>query len=184
MKFRKPLKITQRVSSVTNSFVQSIIPWVEPSAAETEEALAILGMTLETVTCAYCGGVASDWDHLRPLVKGKRPTGYISEIRNLVPACGRCNQSKGGAEWRTWIEGNAVGSPTRRGVVDVHERVDALVKFEEWGKVHPLPLRDWAGPDLWDAHWQNLLELEQRMQSAQLHAMEISAAISAARQKG
>jgi hypothetical protein len=29
------------------------------------------------------------------LVEEKEPIGYISEIRNLVPVCGKCNQSKG-----------------------------------------------------------------------------------------
>ena len=42
-------------------------------------------------------------DHLRPLVKDKEPTGYISEIHNLVPSCGKCNQSKGNKEWKAWM---------------------------------------------------------------------------------
>jgi len=36
--------------------------------------------------CSYCGTPATEWDHLRPLVMNKKPTGYISEIHNLVPA--------------------------------------------------------------------------------------------------
>jgi len=184
MKFRKPLKITQRVSSVTNSFVQAIIPWVEPTSEELEEALGILGMTLATISCAYCGGNASDWDHLRPLVKAKRPTGFISEIKNLVPACGNCNQSKGGADWQVWIVGAARGAPKQRGIADLDDRIEKLRRYEEWGDLTPLPLREWAGPELWDAHWQNLIELESRMQQAQLHALKINAAISAVRKGG
>src|SRR5687767_102420 len=95
--FRMPSVQTMmsRKSSITNAFVNSLIPVIEPSAAEIAEALTILGMTVEDVRCAYCGDVASEWDHLRPLVVGRRPTGFISEIGNLVPSCGKCNQSKG-----------------------------------------------------------------------------------------
>lgn len=183
MKFRKPLKITQRVSSVTNSFVQAIIPWIEPTQAELDEALEVLGMTYDTIVCAYCGGAASDWDHLRPLVKGKRPTGYISEAKNLVPACGRCNQSKGGQDWRVWIEGRATGSPKQRGIINLGNRITKLTSFEEWGDIRPLPLRDWVGAELWDAHWENLIELERLMQEAQLHASQINLAIRAHRSR-
>jgi hypothetical protein len=59
-----------------------------------------------------------NWDHLRPLVKNKLPTGYISEIRNLVPSCGPCNQSKGASDWRAWMRGKARGSPTLDVVLD------------------------------------------------------------------
>ncbi|MCX7144342.1 MAG: hypothetical protein NT123_25585, partial [Proteobacteria bacterium] len=79
-----PMKITGRSSSITNAFINSIIPVVLPSAQEVKRALEILGMTPESFQCAYCGSVASEWDHLRPLVKDKKPTGYISEIHNLV----------------------------------------------------------------------------------------------------
>jgi len=84
-----------RKSSITNAFVNSLIPVVEPTVDEIEEALRILGMSADDVRCAYCGDVSTEWDHLRPLVVNRRPTGYISEIGNLVPACGKCNQSKG-----------------------------------------------------------------------------------------
>ena len=96
----KPVRITGRSSSITNSFVNGVIPVVVPSEAEVREALEILGM-LERVTCSYCGDTSTEWDHLRPLVDKQRPTGYISEIHNLVPACGKCNQSKGNKHWLT-----------------------------------------------------------------------------------
>ena len=64
----------------------------------TKRSVIVLGE--EGARCAYCGDKASDWDHLRPLVVKRRPTGFISEIANLVPACGKCNQSKGNSPWR------------------------------------------------------------------------------------
>lgn len=184
MQFRKPLKITSRTSSVTNSFIQAIVPHIEPTDDELEEALRILGMTPGARTCAYCGTSATDWDHLRPMVRGRRPTGYIHEIRNLVPACGPCNQSKGASDWRKWMRGSARGSPKTRGIPDLQERIAKLERFEQWGNVQPLPLRDLAGAEQWDAHWANLATIEQHMKSAQLHANELRTAIAAALSSG
>jgi endonuclease I len=125
MKLRTPLKITSRTSSITNSFVQAIIPTVSCSEEDRAEALAKLGMTIENLSCVYCGSQTTDWDHLRPLFQNSRPTGYNSEAKNLVPSCGPCNQSKGAADWKVWMMGNARGSPTTRGVEDVADRVAA-----------------------------------------------------------
>jgi hypothetical protein len=183
LNFRKPLKITSRTSSITNSFVQAIIPSVEPTEAEVDEALAVMDMTRDRISCIYCGAPASDWDHLRPLVRARRPTGYINEIRNLVPSCGRCNQSKSGADWRAWMLGTARGSPTSRGVADVQDRVERLQRFEDWGDVQPLALRDLAGAEEWDAYWANLEIIESQMREAQRHATRIQPAIRAALDK-
>jgi hypothetical protein len=177
MAFRKPLTITSRTSSITNSFVQAIIPYLPPTRAEIDEALGILGMTFDNRACVYCGTPATDWDHLRPMVRKKRPTGYIDEIRNLVPSCGPCNQSKGASEWRKWMEGPARGSPKTKGIIDLQERIARLEKFEQWGNVQPLSLRELAGTEQWDAYWQNLLTIEGQMKAAQLHAEELRVAI-------
>ncbi len=119
----KAVKIMARTSSVTNSFVNGIIPVVHPTDAEIEKALEILGMTPKDVRCSYCDDPYTEWDHLRPLVKNRRPTGYITEIRNLVPACGKCNQSKGNTDWRDWITGPAKLSPLTRAVPGLEDRI-------------------------------------------------------------
>lgn len=173
MKFRQPLKITGRSSSITNAFVQAIIPRIEPSEEDTILALKHLGMTPDAMSCVYCGSPTTDWDHLRPLVKGKRPTGYIHEIRNLVPACGRCNQSKGGAEWRTWMVSKAPGSPKTRGVADLPDRMERLRQFEEWGALRPLSLSELADPALWAQHWAHLESVSEAMKAAQVHAEKL-----------
>src|ERR1700677_3203099 len=95
--------MVSRKSSITNAFVNSVIPSLMPSTGEIEQALRILRMGHDDVRCAYCGDKSTEWDHLRPLVVKRRPTGFISEIANLVPACGKCNQSKGNKPWQTWI---------------------------------------------------------------------------------
>jgi hypothetical protein len=167
MKLRTPLKITSRTSSITNSFVQAIIPMATGSEEESAEALAKLGMTIENLSCVYCGSPTTDWDHLRPLVQNSRPTGYISELKNLVPACGPCNQSKGAADWKAWMMGKARGSPTARGVGDVADRVARIEKFVSWGNVVPVQFKDMVPPEMWRDYWDQLSKVTNAMRAAQ-----------------
>jgi hypothetical protein len=180
VKFRKTLKITSRTSSVTNGFVQAIIPCLEPTDAETTEALLVLGIDSGNPTCVYCGSPATDWDHLRPLVKGKRPTGYFTGIRNLVPACGPCNQSKSGQDWRAWISGPAKGSPKSRGITDLASRIAALESFEAWSRHDPIEMREIVGSETWDSYWARLEAIECQMHDAQREAVAIRAKIAGA----
>jgi hypothetical protein len=170
MKLRAPLKITSRTSSITNSFVQAIIPTVSYSEEQRAEALAKLGMTMEKLSCIYCGSPTTDWDHLRPLVRKSRPTGYISEIKNLVPSCGPCNQSKGAAAWKAWMMGEARGSPTTRGVTDVGDRVSRLEEFVSWGNVSPLSFEDMVPREIWRDYWDQLRVVTEAMRAAQQKA--------------
>src|SRR5262249_52560098 len=124
--------MVSRKSSITNAFVNAVIPVVPPKPEEIGEALAILGMESSDVRCAFCGDKSTEWDHLRPLVLNQRPTGYISEINNLVPACGKCNQSKGNKAWRVWMMSNARHSPTGRNVLDIADRITRLDAYENW----------------------------------------------------
>jgi len=176
----RPVKITGRSSTITNSFVNGIIPVVPPSEAEIEEALRILGMSAGDVLCSYCGDKATEWDHLRPIVKNKRPTGYISEIANLVPACGKCNQSKSGAPWREWIEGTAPRCPRVRGVSDLQLRIERLEAYEEWLEPTVIDWEEIIAPDLWKAHWENLECLHKFMRESQKIADQIKAAADSA----
>jgi len=50
--------------------------------------------------CAYCGGVAKTLDHIVPRARGGK-----DEMRNLAPACKRCNSEKWRwtvDEWKAW----------------------------------------------------------------------------------
>ncbi|WP_337997408.1 HNH endonuclease [Oleispirillum naphthae] len=179
-KRRQPLTITSRVSSVTNVFVQAIIPSVKPTEDEVLEALTILGASPDHPECVYCGAPATDWDHLRPFVKGRRPTGYIDEIRNLVPSCSTCNNSKGGQDWETWMQGSAAQSPAKRGVKGIPQRIARLHAFEAWGNVQPIDLAALVGEDVWNAHWNRRDEIEKLMFSAQAEAKKLRSTIRAA----
>lgn len=175
-----PVKITGRSSSITNSFVNAIIPVIQPSAAEVEKALSVLGMTKDTYCCAFCGDTATEWDHLRPLVKDKKPTGYISEIHNLVPACGKCNQSKGNKEWETWMKSSARLSPRTRGIADLQQRIERLRAYELWGSPTKLDFEEIAGGEVWAEHWRNWRALQDLMKEAQVLAQQINRTVAKA----
>lgn len=153
--FRMPAVQTMvsRKSSITNAFVSSLLPVIKPTAEEIDEALGILGLDPASLRCAYCGAECTQWDHLRPLVIGRRPTGYISEIGNLVPACGRCNSSKGNSTWRTWMSGQARNSPSKRRVPDLAQRIAKLDVYEQWRPPTRIDFDKIVGADLWARYW-------------------------------
>ena len=129
-----PGNIAGRSSSITNAFFNAIIPIISPSEEEELEALKILGMDPTDIRCSYCGDKSTEWDHLRPIITDQRPTGFITEIANLVPACGKCNQSKGKSDWRKWMVSSAKLSPKTRGKTDIEDRMARLADYENWRK--------------------------------------------------
>lgn len=145
--------MVSRKSSITNAFVNAVIPVIPPTLAEIEKALAMLGMDHNDVRCAYCGDRSTEWDHLRPLVLNRRPTGYVSEIANLVPACGKCNQSKGNKPWRDWMLSQARLSPTGRQIADVSERVARLARYEQWRDPKQIDFASIVGKEAWENYW-------------------------------
>lgn len=171
--------ITGRATSIRNVFVAAIVPMVRPTAAEIRQVLEILELDPKDLRCSYCGGQATEWDHLRPLVKEGRPTGYPSSIRNLVPACGKCNQSKGRSDWKEWMLGAAPRSPSARGISDLAQRIARLERFEAWSQCVPLDLKSLVSPDLWHRYYGLQDEILQKMRDAQKIAVEISNEIKA-----
>jgi hypothetical protein len=165
--------MVSRKSSITNAFVNSVIPVIVPAAAEVEEALGILQMDAEDLRCAYCGDRSTEWDHLRPLVLNRRPTGYVTEIANLVPACGKCNQSKGNKDWRKWMLGSAKRSPTGRGITDVNERISRLDAFQTWRPPTKIDFEAILGKEDWNHYWSLWDKLNTALDEAQVVADRI-----------
>ncbi|MEH6942048.1 HNH endonuclease [Bacillus sp. JJ722] len=167
-KMPTPVKITGRTSSITNAFVNGIIPCIVPTDKEIRIVLEILGMNA-SIRCAYCGGNYTEWDHFRPLIHNKRPTGYISEIHNLVPACGKCNQSKGNSYWRDWILSDAKLSPKTRNIRNLNVIINHLEEYE--ARCRPTRLnfqfQEMVGKDLWEKHWENCEKLHRMMHESQ-----------------
>lgn len=179
--FKMPtaVSITGRSSSITNCFASAIIPVIHPTAGEVSEALTILGLSADDLRCAYCGDPSTEWDHLRPLIVGQRPTGYVSEIRNLVPACGKCNQSKGNKPWRAWIQSNAPRSPKARGLPGLEERVVRLEAFERAGSPLKIDFEAVLGSDQWAQHWNNWNAVIGELRRAQEFAKRLQSQIAA-----
>lgn len=175
-----PMSITGRSSSITNAFVNAIIPVIEPTEEEELEALRILEIDPNDIRCAYCGNKATEWDHFRPIIRNQKPTGHVTEIANLVPACGKCNQSKGKSYWRTWMEGNAKLSPTTRGVSDLERRIAALQRYEAWRKPRQIEFAALVGPEMWTKHWQNWRGVLDLMKRSQELALEIRTMVAEA----
>src|SRR5260370_172272 len=174
--------LVSRKSSITNACVNTLIPQIVPSLEEIEQALKILGMDLADVRCAYCGDKMTEWDHLRPLVVKQRPTGYISEIGNLVPACGKCNQSKGNSSWREWmVSTTARHSPSARGKKDVAERIGRLEAYERWRP--PTKIHDFEailGTEEWAAYWRAWEKINADLRECQKVADDLRAKIEKA----
>ena len=179
--FRMPSVQTMlsRKSSITNAFVNAIVPVIAPTPEEVGEALAILGLEPEDLRCAYCGDRATEWDHLRPLVLNRRPTGFASEIANLVPSCGKCNQSKGNKPWRDWMLGNARLSPTGRGIQDVAERVSRLQAYERWRPPVHVDFESVVGHDAWIGYWSMCEEVVAELAKCQQAAESLREQIAA-----
>jgi hypothetical protein len=123
--------------------------------------------------CAYCGDARTEWDHFRPIVKGRQPTGYITEIANLVPACGKCNQSKGNKNWKEWMLGPAARSPKQRGISDLAQRVSRLEAYEQWRKPVCINYEAVVGPERWSQYRGLLDAAVMHLSEAQKVALEL-----------
>ena|SRR5258708_3870077 len=182
--FRSPkeVKISGRSSSITGAFANSIVPNIKPSSKELSQVYKILNLNDDDLRCSYCGDRASEWDHFRATVNGKRPTGYLAEVYNLVPSCGKCNQSKGGVHWKTWINSTTAKlSPKNRRVRNLKDIIKRLQKFENWSnkKVTNVgyPKLDKETQILITRHWKNWKDINTRMQSSQKLAEKIKSRI-------
>jgi len=173
-------RIDGRSSAITAAFLKAITPVVHPTAAEVDEALQLLGMVRGRCRCAYCGDACTEWDHLRPVVVGRLPSGYITEIANLVPSCGKCNQSKGNSHWRTWMLGPAARSPATRHVPDLALRVDRLAAYERWREPIRVDVAAVVGSDLWTRYTTMLDQAVRYLVESQQLAAELRSLTQAA----
>src|SRR5690606_23428827 len=75
------------------------------TAAAVAQAIRDLGQDPDAdLLCVYCGQPAATWDHVfNRVVKGDF-SGHGHRIRNLVPCCRSCNESKGQKPWRDYLE--------------------------------------------------------------------------------
>lgn len=179
-KLPAPMTVTGRSSSITNAFVNAVVPVIVPTEAEEIQAISELGMDLTAICCAYCGDKATEWDHLNPLVRNQKPTGFITELANLVPACGKCNQSKGSKQWLAWINGSAKLSPRSRRIPDLERRIERLHAYEARHRPRQIDFSAIVGSEMWQQHWTNWQAVLGLMRESQGLATEIRAKVAEA----
>ena len=103
----------------------AIMPNFNPSDEDIDKVLSTLGQQNEKVLkCAYCGDKASEWDHFIAVTNKKKPSGYITEINNLIPSCGKCNQSRGNKDPIAWMSGDARHCPKTRRVKNIEGKIE------------------------------------------------------------
>jgi hypothetical protein len=174
-------KITGRGTTLAAAFVQAIIP---RRIDEVAQAALYERFGIDAKKCVYCGGNKTDDDHLRAIVRRGKPSGYFHTIGNVVPACGPCNQSKGGSDWLAWMTSTrAKGSPTKKGTTGTDARIELLAKFAEVANsmcMSEQEMREAVGHSLWDRYWARLDAIKSLMADAQKEAEQVCDRLQAA----
>jgi 5-methylcytosine-specific restriction endonuclease McrA len=161
----KPYRLLNRSSTVSNAFAQALAPADDYDEARLETAFRGLGLVDDGVLlCVYCSQPASSVDHLNSLVKDRKFTGWGHVFGNLVPACGDCNQSKGGRPWREFARDSGVSETQIRKIEKFERQSPTPVSQDDLSKLYP---------DLIDAY-ERLRNLnEDTLRTAQSLANEI-----------
>lgn len=152
-----------RSSTINNAFAISITPYIRPNTVEEREWYEKLDV--EEGQCAYCLRDGNGRDHLKPLVVDGMPSGYITDVHNLVPCCQACNSSKGSKSFREWyLSPENIERLHKYGLGDelIAQRFDAICKFEEEVGA-PLDYEAIVGEELWDEYKQRKTMLNQSL---------------------
>lgn len=160
-KFKLPTKsdLKSRSSTISNAFAISITPYIVPGESDTEGYYDSLG--IKEGQCAYCLGDGNGRDHLKPLVKNGMPTGYITDIHNIVPCCQRCNSAKGAKSFREWyLSPENVSRLKRFGLDDatIENRYSIICKFEE-SIPAPIDYKAIVGEEMWNEYQDRRMAL-------------------------
>lgn len=161
--------IKSRTSTVAKSLATSIIPRIDPTEDEIEYVKKLFTDDKNELCCAYCSEKATEWDHFHPLVINSKPTGYITEINNLVPCCKNCNPSKGNKDWADWLLNDKTDkSPKGRGIADdvILKNYDRLNKYDKKPKV----IINYDNVDGFNNYWQMYTNICDMLNQAQKQA--------------
>lgn len=152
IKYKMPTKsdLKARSSTISNAFAVSIAPYIHPSEMEVNQSYKEL--EIENGQCAYCLQTGAGKDHLRPLVTNGMPTGYITNINNLVPCCNSCNSSKGAKNFTEWyLSKDNLQRLHTIGLTDelIKKRFEIILRYEQ--KIgEPINYKAIVGDDLWE----------------------------------
>ncbi len=169
--------ISSRSSAMRSAFVRALIPNIPPTEAELKQAFSLLRLDPDDLRCSYCDDSSTEWDHFFPVMKQGEPTGYLTRIQNLVPACSKCNQSKGNRNWQDWIRSSAPRSPHSRGVRKLDRKIKYLKAYEEWGATATVDFVEAFGHSAMQQHNAYLEEILGLMQKADAHSKKLRAQV-------
>ena len=103
--YLRPSTIMGRKSTFSSAFASALAPYDTYNPAAVSEAIRDLGQDPNAeLECVYCGAKAATWDHVFSRVVNGDFSGHGHRIRNLVPSCRTCNESKGKKPWREFLE--------------------------------------------------------------------------------
>jgi len=178
-----PLKLAGRTGTVQGAFWKAVSPHDEFDDEQLAKHLATFLREDIDPQCVYCGGEANEWDHLMPSrerdaaqSKRKKFTGFGSLLSNLVPACGKCNHSKGSKRWREWLKGESAHARRARGRPGHKERVRQLAALERRARRdYRAPPEETATP-LWIEYEKVLKSIADKLRRADKLAASIRAA--------
>lgn len=160
-KFKLPTKsdLKSRISTINNAFAISITPYIYPTKDEMESFLEELD--IEEGQCAYCLGKANAMDHVKPLVTNGLPTGYITEIRNLVPCCSACNSAKGAKDFKSWYKSEKnINRLLKEGLSENQIEVRYKIVSDYIEKIpDPIDYQEILGKELWNEYLQKKNEM-------------------------
>jgi hypothetical protein len=130
-KYLRPSTVMGRKSTFANAFASALAPHDIYVQAEVAEAMRDLGQDPDAeLQCVYCGAEAATWDHVFNRVVSGEFSGHGHRIRNLVPCCRTCNESKGQKPWREFLE--------IRNLPDKEERVRRMERFLDSADAQPI----------------------------------------------
>lgn len=143
-RYLRPSTITGRKSTFASAFASALAPHDIYTPAAVVEAIRDLDQDPDAeLECVYCGAEAATWDHVFNRVVNGEFSGHGHRIRNLVPCCRTCNESKGQKPWREFLE--------TRSPPDKDVRVHRMERFLSAAGAQPIDtegMRHKAGEEL------------------------------------
>ena len=142
-------KLTARTSTLCRSMACTLTIRKECTLEEEKIWLKHFG----DMKCAYCGGEASHLDHLYPLIIERRPTGYGTEVANLVPCCKNCNQPKGNLNYEDFMKSPKCKHLIADGCTTIQQSIESRIQnIKDFEKELPAKKIDFSQKvlEMWD----------------------------------
>lgn len=177
--FRMPTKsnLKSRISTINNAFAISITPYLKPEGSELSEYYRELD--IKKGQCGYCMryNEAKTADHINPLVISGMPSGYITDINNLIPCCKDCNSKKQGKLFKDWylttdnviwLKTNGMDEST------IMNRYKTINKYISKHCSEPYSYKDIVGEKLWNEYCMRIENLKQILIENQLFCEKLN----------